>query len=258
MGRGSIKSMNTYASALAHFQDFLDKKYNHDCCYNCETILKQITENKVNIYELLDGFVSYLSTKRMEATAINAATTTTTTISASSIVSYLAALRSYFAYHDIDIISSKFRRKVKLAKVPREDEQPLDVEDIRKMLLSCNNRRLKAYLLVLASGGLRALEGLAIRLRDVDFTVAPTKIHVRREYAKTKVARDIYLSDEATQFLKQWLEWKYHNERRNIANPNLDDLVFTVSTSVRPLSFYPKVAREFQKLVSVVKMYAFV
>jgi hypothetical protein len=83
----------------------------------------------------------------MEATAINAATTTTTTISASSIVSYPAALRSYFAYHDIDIISSKFRRKVKIAKVPREDEQHLDVEDIRKMLLSCNNRRLKAYLL---------------------------------------------------------------------------------------------------------------
>ena len=92
MGRGSIKSMNTYASALAHFQDFLDKKYNHDCCYNCETILKQITQNKVNIYELLDGFVSYLSTKIMGATAINAATATTTTISASSIVSYLAAL----------------------------------------------------------------------------------------------------------------------------------------------------------------------
>jgi integrase len=84
--------------------------------------------------------------------------------------------------------------------VPREDEQPLDVEDIRKILLSCNNIRLKTYLLVLSSGGLRALEGLAIRLRDVDFTVALTKIHVRKEYAKTKVARDIYLSDEATHF----------------------------------------------------------
>lgn len=175
--------MKTYATALAHFQDFLDKKYHHDVdCYNCETVLKAITENKINIYELLDGFVSYLLTKRREAPVINTATTTTatTTISASSIVSYLAALRSYFAYHDIDIIPSKFRRKVKVPKVPREDEQPLDVEDIRNMLLSCNNRRLKAYLLVLASGGLRALEGLAMRLRDVDFTVAK----VAREFQK--------------------------------------------------------------------------
>jgi integrase len=255
MGRASIKSMKTYASALVHFQDFLDKNYSHDGSYNCETILKPITKNKINIYELLDGFVSHLLEKRVKSTAItNAAATTTNTISVSSIVSYLAAVRSYFAYHDIDIIPSKFRRRVKIPKVPREDEQPLDVEDVRKMFLSCNNRRLKAYLLVLASGGLRALEGLAIRLRDVDFTVAPTKIHVRKEYAKTKISRDIYISDEATLFLKQWLEWKYHNERRNIDNPNPDDLVFTISDSKEPLTFYPKVIREFQKLLSVVKM----
>jgi integrase len=255
MGRGSIKSRRTYSLALVHLQDFLDKKYSHDDYYNCETILKPITQNKINIYEVFDGFVSHLLTKRGEATAIaNAAATTTTTLSTSSIIFYLAALRSYFAYHDIDIIPSKFRRRVKIPKVPREDEQPLDVEDIRKMLLSCHNRRLKAYLLVLASGGLRALEGLVIRLKDIDFAVSPTKIHVRKEYAKTKIARDIYISDEATRFLKQWLEWKYHNERRNIDNPNTDDLVFTVSTSTRPLSFYPKVAREFQKLLSVVKM----
>jgi integrase len=252
--------MKTYASALVHFEDFLDKKYSHTGSYNCETILKPITENKINIYELLDGFVFHLLTKRVETTAISAATTTitttttTTTISNSSIIFYLAAVRSYFAYHDIDVIPSKFRRRVKMPKVAREDEQPLDVEDVRKMLLSCNNRRLKAYLLVLASGGLRALEGLAIRLKDIDFTISPTKIHVRKEYAKTKIARNIYISDEATMFLKQWLEWKYHNERRNIDNPNPDDLVFTVSTSTRPSSFYPKVAREFQKLLSVIKM----
>ena len=255
MGRASIKSMKTYASALVHFQDFLDKKYSHNGSYNCETILKPITKNKINLYELLDGFVSHLLTKRVESTAItNAAATTTNTISVSSIILYLAAVRSYFAYHDIDIVPSKFRRKVKIPKVPREDEQPLDVEDIRKMLLSCNNRRLKAYLLVLASGGLRALEGLAIRLKDIDFTVNPTKIHVRKEYAKTSIARDIYISDEATLFIKQWLEWKYHNERRSIDNPNPDDLVFTVSASTRPSSFYPKVIAEFQKLLSVLKM----
>jgi integrase len=260
MERGSTKSMKSYASALVHFQDFLEKKYSCDVWYNCETILKPISENKVNVYELLDSFVSHLITKSGDATTItNTATTaitttTATTICNSSIISYLAALRSYFAYHDIDVIPSKFRRRVKMPKVAREDEQPLDVEDIRKMLLSCHNRRLKAYLLVLASGGLRALEGLAIRFKDVDFTVSPTKIHVRKEFAKTKVARDIYVSDEASQFLKQWLEWKYHNERRKIDNPNPDNLVFTVSTSTKPLSFYPKVIREFQKLLSVVKM----
>ena len=44
-----------------------------------------------------------------------------------------------------------------MPKLYREDEA-LDASDIRKILLSCNNRRLKAYLLVLASGGMRAIE----------------------------------------------------------------------------------------------------
>jgi hypothetical protein len=47
---------------------------------------------------------------------------------------------------------SKFRRKVKVPKLYREDEEPIDATDIRKVLLNCNNRRLKAYLLILASG----------------------------------------------------------------------------------------------------------
>ena len=189
-------------------------------------------------------------------------TTTKTKISSKSITFYLAALRSYFAYYDVDVIPSKFRRKVKVPKVTREDEQPIDVEDIRKILLSCHNRRLKAYLLVLASGGLRASEGLAIRLKDLDFSASPTRIHIRKEFTKTKVARDIYISDEATLFLTQWLEWKYNNNNnernssRNITehnNPD-DDLVFTISDSKIPQSFYPKVVLEFQKLLKVVNM----
>jgi len=45
-----------------------------------------------------------------------------------------------------------------MPKSHREDEEPLDASDIRKILLACNNRRLKTYLLVLASGGMRAVE----------------------------------------------------------------------------------------------------
>ena len=187
-------------------------------------------------------------------------TTTKTKISSKSITFYLAALRSYFAYYDVDVIPSKFKRKVKVPKVTREDEQPIDVKDIRKILLSCHNRRLKAYLLVLASGGLRASEGLAIRLKDLDFSASPTRIHIRKEFTKTKVARDIYISDEATRFLKQWLEWKYNNNNERNSSMNIpehnpdDDLVFTISNSKIPQSFYPKVVLEFQKLLKVVNM----
>ena len=162
----------------------------------------------------------------------------------------MASIRSYFAYNDIDVIPSKFKRKVKMPKSYREDEEPLDASDIRKILLACNNRRLKPYLLVLASGGMRAVEGLAIRIKDIDFSVNPAKIHIRKEYAKTKVARDIYISNEATYYLKQWLEWKYNNHKRPRRHDE-NDLVFTIYKTKNPNTVYVKVLTEFQKLLAI-------
>jgi len=161
----------------------LDEKYpNH----NAETILKPLSKNEINVYELLDSFIPFLMALKL---------------SVKSIRIYLTAVRSYLAYYDIDVIPSKFRRRVKVPKPYREDEEPLDAKDIRKILLSCNNRRLKTYLLILASGGMRTTEALTIRLRDIDFSVNPTKIHIRKEFSKTRASRDIYVSDEATQYL---------------------------------------------------------
>jgi len=187
---------------------------------------------------VLDGFISYLVDPTLNLTS-------------NSIKSYIAAVRSYLAYYDVDIIPSKFKRKVKVPKLYREDEEPLDASDIRKILLSCNNRRLKTYLLSLASGGMRATECLAIRLKDIDFSVTPTKIHIRKEYAKTRVARDIYISDEATQYLKQWIDWKYNNKERPRTRHD-EDLVFTVYRTKNPVTLYVKVLTEFEKLLSIV------
>ena len=173
MERNSLKSRYAYQYGLIHFQRFLSYKYPD---YNLETILRPLAENKINIYELLDAFISYLQTSNA-------------TLTPSSVKLYMASIRSYFAYNDIDVIPSKFKRKVKMPKSYREDEEPLDASDIRKILLACNNRRLKTYLLVLASGGMRAVEGLAIRIKDIDFSINPAKIHIRKEYAKTRVSR---------------------------------------------------------------------
>lgn len=246
IARNSIKSKRSYSSGLSLLQTFLNSKEvnqryhgdKHD--YDCETILQPLSENKVNVYELLDGFVSYLLATKPEMTP-------------KSIRLYLAAVRSYFGFYDIDVIPSKFRRKVKVPKYYREDEEPLNADDIRKILLHCNNRRLKAYLLTLASGGMRTVEGLAIRLKDIEFG-SPTKIHIRKEYAKTRVSRNIYISDEATQYLEQWLDWKYKNgQNRGNPNRNHDDLVFT-HYSTDPNVIYVKIYEEFKKLLSIAKM----
>lgn len=264
IARGSKNSKASYEVGLKHLQCFLnsnisnsDKNNNNnnssdDCYhhynYNIETILEALQSNKLNVYELLDSFVSYFVNMPHHQPPI----------APTSIALYVYAVRSYLQYHDIDINPSKFRRRVRLPKVPREDERPIDANEIRTILLACNNRRLKAYVLVLASGGMRALEGLAIRYRDLDFTLSPTRVHIRKEFTKTKAARDIYISDEATTYLKQWLDWKYQEERimktgkRATTTPMPDDLVFSPFLGSNPRYMYQKLAQEFRKLLEVV------
>jgi integrase len=220
-----------------------ENKQKYQGC-NCDSILQSLLENKVNVYELLDGFVSYVLATRPEITP-------------RSLSLYLIAIRSFFAFYDIDIIPSKFRRKVKVPKLYKEDEEPIDANDIRKILLNCSNRRLKSYLLILTSGGMRAVEATAIRLKDIDFSTSPTKIHIRKEYAKTRAARDVYISDEATQYLKQWIDWKQRliQEKGRLSSP--EDLVFSIysiNKEPNPNNLYVKLIREFQKLLAITGM----
>lgn len=236
----SLKTSRSYSSALIHLDNFVKKEYPNDS-YDSNNIVDAITQNKINVYNLLDSFVSYIQSVKVG-------------ISSKSIVAYMAGLRSYFGYHDIDIIPSRFKKKVFVPVVYREDEEPIDASDIRNLLLSCNSKRLKPYLLVLASGGMRTVEALSIRNKDIDFSISPTKIHIRKEYTKTKVARDIYISDEATYHLKQWLDWKYKNPDKPREFDN-DDLVFTVYQSAStPESLYQQICREFQRLLKTVGM----
>jgi integrase len=261
ISRNSVKSMKSYGSGLTHFQAFLvDGEKGKYSRYNIETMLDALSDNEVNIYELFDDFVSFLLTYREG-------------IAPRSVSLYLTALRSYFAYYDIDVIPSKFRRKVKVPKLYREDEMAIDVEDIRKILLSCSNRRLKAYLLILASSGLRAVEAASIRLRDIDLSSKPVKIHIRKEYSKTRTGRDTYITDEGVIFLKQWIDWKYRKKDMNAnsktsSNETIDgkglelqdlvkdtdpnDLLFSIHSINQepdPNNLYVKLIVEFQKLL---------
>jgi hypothetical protein len=73
--------------------------------------------------ELIDSFITYETTKDEKLAPM-------------IIRAILIGMRSYLAYYDIDIIPSKFKRKVKVPKIGREDEESIDVEDVRKILLS--------------------------------------------------------------------------------------------------------------------------
>lgn len=237
--RGAINTALGYKTSLAVFQQFLTKEYDD---LTLETIIDLLISNNVDVYDLLDRFVSYLQT--------------ISDLKRSSIHQYLAGIRSYLGYNDIDIANSKFKRRVTMPKNVQEEEQAVDQDDIRNILLKCNNRRLKAYILVLASSGVRAIEACAIRLCDLDFNQNPTRLHVRGEYTKTKVSRDIFISDEATRYLIDWIEYSFKinvNQIKNINGPRGESLVFQVhkNASSKTLdSIYQKLISQFHIVLS--------
>ena len=211
-----------------------------------------IANREIDVYSLLDDFIGFMQTKNLSPSSIN---------------QYLAGVRSYFGYYDIDIVPSKFKKRVRIPKVYYEEEKPIDAKDIRQLILNCHNLKLKAYLLVLASAGLRASEACAIRLCDIDFTSQPTRIHVRKEYTKTRMSRDIWISDEATKYLRDWIIFKHGQDfLRTITNKMgsdiyndknktmLESLVFQVQLNnrhVTPQTLYIKIIFHFQNLLKV-------
>lgn len=157
----------------------------------------------------------------------------------------MAAVRSFLMYFDIDIVPGRFKRRVKMPKSYADPEEPLSLSDIRELLEFCSNARLTCYLLLLVSSGLRPTEAASLRLNDVDFTSAPTRINIRKEITKTKRGRIVYCSNEATAHLKKLLTF-----RKNEMQPNA--LIFSIRKDGRaPRTIYNKMLLQFAKLQSV-------
>jgi len=245
IGRNSEKSRETYATALAYFQTFLSNNETYRS-FTIESIIDKIISKEIDVYLLLDYFVSYPRK-----------------LSPATITLYISAVKSYLQYYDVDISIIKFKRRVKLPKNHTRKEEPIDANDIREILKSCNNIRIKAVLYVLASGGMRITEALAIRNKDIFFDTNPTyptKIRIRAEYAKTRSERFVYISNEATKFLKEWLDFKYRDRRdKKRIPPKLpDDIIFSgkafVKNEQKPRALYIKVLQQFHRILKALKM----
>ncbi len=66
----------------------------------------------------------------------------------------------------------------------------------------------KTLTLVLSSSGMRIGEALQLVEDDLELDSDPTRIKVKREYTKTKKGRVAFISTEATNILKEWLDYR--------------------------------------------------
>jgi integrase/recombinase XerD len=202
----SISAMNKrtareYYLRLLGFQEFVNNRYSakNQTETTLDNIIANIKEGSEDVYEILSDFVSYLQTKY--------------DISALTLKQKVVTVKNFFEYCDVDISPRKFKLKVKLPRVIRKNKQALSKEDIIDILNACSDIRLKTYVMLLAATGMRATEALSIRIKDLDLKSNPAKALVRGEYTKTKSDRTVFLTDEITQQLTSWLNYKYRTRR---------------------------------------------
>jgi integrase len=172
----------------------------------------------------------------------------------------VVTVKNFLEYHDVDISPRKFKMKVKLPKVIRKNKEALGKEDIVNILNTCSDIRLRTYVMLLAATGMRAVEALSIRIKDLDLQSSPARLFVRGEFTKTRSDRSIFLASELIYQLSSWINYKYRSRRVCYLNnqgktfteyrkpkKNETDLVFSVYRSANPDNLYVELSTSFAK-----------
>jgi integrase len=237
----SKSTARQYSSRLDAFDSFLAAKFG----LNIEGFFEKIKE--FDIYDVMADFHFYLRDEGL---------------SPSTIAGKIATVKMFLEYNSIPISNTVFRLRVRAPRRTRNLElEALSKDLVRKILLEIKNMRLQTYVLLLASTGMRANEGLSIRFMDVDWD--NKKILIRKEYTKTRHQRYALLTEECIKQLKNWKEYR-ERERKivlfggkysyKIKKPfKPEDLLFTTGhhkkDSKNPYGLYSHIVPAFSEVL---------
>jgi integrase len=192
----SKSTANEYWKRLSNFQMFIGNEYRIS---STDDLIVKIRKGILDVYDILNGYSAYLQQNY--------------TVSALTLKLRVVTVKNFFEYYDVDISPRKFKLKVKLPRIIKRSKEALSKEDVIGILNACSDIKLKTYVMLLAATGMRATEALSIRIRDLDLTSNPAKVFVRGEYTKTKTDRTVFLTEEISQQLTSWLNYKYRTRR---------------------------------------------
>jgi integrase len=237
-----------YYFRLKSFQEFVTDGYNT----TLDDIITRINQNSEDPYEILSGYVSYLQTN--------------CTISTLSLKGRIITAKNFLEYYDVDISPRKFKLKVKMPKIVRQNKEALSKEEIADILNACSDIKLKTYVMFLAATGMRATEALSVRIKDLDLKASPAKVFVRGEYTKTRTDRIVFLTEEITKQLESWLNHKHRTRRVCYKDKHTgkaiteyrtpkkkeSDLVFAVQENITtPKNLYFGIVKHFERTLDL-------
>ncbi len=210
------KSVSHAEISLVHFENFCKKIYKKDSYTVIKELSKVVKKNPVELYEFLDSFVAFLVEIKKEDKKTNQRTGDA--IAPVTVRGYFADLKGYLRHHSISIDNDMLRQHVILPKILKEEDKPIVLEDIQKLIEKADDVRTALYL-VLTSSGMRLGESIQLRKHHFDLNQNPVKITIPANIAKNSKGRSTFISNEATEKVKPLLEKIDH-----------DDLVFTKSS----------------------------
>jgi integrase len=196
----SIRNKNTarqYHLRLILFAKFVEEKYQ----ITMDNLIKQLKNREYDPYVVLNDYCIFIQKNY--------------NLSSVTFRDKIITAKTFLEYNDIELSPKKFKLKVRFPKTVFRPKEAIDKDDIIKILNGCSNLRLKTYVMLLASTGLRATEALSIRLKDLDLEsfTQQAKVTIRGEFTKTKVNRYVFLTKEVVEQIKIWIDYKYRKRR---------------------------------------------
>jgi integrase len=195
----SPSTADQYGKRLYNFGEFLGQKYNISID---EYIQSYKSFHGGDVYDVLFGYHLFLNELNLQK---------------STVASRLRTAKTFLEFHDIPIVESKFRIKVRTPKNSANEEiTALTKPLVNKIIIGCQSPRLHTYVLTLAATGARAVETLSVLTKHVDLEQGT--IYLRKEWTKQKRARTVSLTKECLDQLKVWKE--YRERKRRIVDKN--------------------------------------
>ncbi|MCV0410771.1 site-specific integrase [Nitrosopumilus sp.] len=198
----SQNTVKSYRTRIRLFRGFLKENYNIDE-YD---LLDHLKTGGLDIFKILKEFVIFLDKSGKSARTIHLA---------------LSVNRGYLRHMGIKIDSDDLKQLVKVPKVVKIREIPLDKEIIVRLLRNAKPK-LQLAILVAVSTGMRIGEIVNLKISDIDFSQNPVKVYLRANTTKTRQSRETFLTAEAANALKDYLK-RYHKWSEGTRDPQIQD-----------------------------------
>lgn len=174
-------------------------------------LLDRYNKGEIDIIKLFKEFVVYMDKTNRGARTIRNA---------------LSVGKGYLRHMGIKIDSDDLKQVVKVPKIVKIRELPLDKKIIVRLLRNAKPK-LHLAILVAASTGMRIGEIVQLKISDIDFSQNPVKVYLRASTTKTRQSRECFLTVEATNALKDYIK-RYKGWSEGIKDPVvLDKVIFS-------------------------------